>query len=446
MSTTRILRILGLCILMLGGVTVSNKTQAQPGVSISFQTFYEELSPYGRWVRNPQFGSIWVPDVPRGFQPYSTNGYWEVTEYGNTWVSDYDWGWAPFHYGRWSFDDYLGWFWVPDYEWGPAWVNWRSGGGYYGWAPLGPGVNINVSVNIPSFWWVFVPQRYVTYRNWYNYCPPRRRVTNVYNQTVIINNYYRSNNRTYVYGPRRDEIERVTRRSVPVRTIDASPSGRGRVIVAGNGRGNNYYDSRSDDRSSRYEPARRGSVIDASRNGRGDYNNNRSERGNSDFDRNERSNNGRISDNSDRRDDRINNGRISDNSDRSSGDRRDGDRINNAPRNPVEDRDNMRGSRTREAEPAFPSDNRSNNRYEAPRQPDRSSREANPGFGSERSARPSRSNDAPVNASPGRRESYEAPQRSSRQERSAPEPRNNGRSSQESAPRGASDRGSRGPR
>ncbi|KQS33297.1 DUF6600 domain-containing protein [Dyadobacter sp. Leaf189] len=446
MSTTRILRILGLCIFMLGGVTVSNKTQAQPGVSISFQTFYEELSPYGRWVRNPQFGSIWVPDVPRGFQPYSTNGYWEVTEYGNTWVSDYDWGWAPFHYGRWSFDDYVGWFWVPDYEWGPAWVNWRSGGGYYGWAPLGPGVNINVSVNIPSFWWVFVPQRYVTYRNWYNYCPPRRRVTNVYNQTVIINNYYRSNNRTYVYGPRRDEIERVTRRSVPVRTIDATPSGRGRVIVAGNSRGDNRYDSRGDDRGARYEPNRRGSVIDANRNGRGDNDNSSRDRGNNDFDRNDRISSGRVNENADRRDERINNARISDNSDRgdrSPVDRSPGDRINNAPRNPVEAPDNMRRGRTREAEPSFPSDNRSNNRYEAPRQPDRSSREVNPGFGSERSARPSRSNDAPVN--PGRG-SYEAPQRSSRQERSAPEPRNNGRSSQESAPRGASERSGRGPR
>jgi hypothetical protein len=425
MSTKRIFRILGLFIFLLGGVAVSNETKAQPGISISFQTFYDELSPYGRWVRNPQFGSIWVPDVPRGFQPYSTNGYWEVTEYGNTWVSDYDWGWAPFHYGRWSFDDYYGWFWVPDYEWGPAWVNWRSGGGYYGWAPLGPGVNINVSINIPSFWWVFVPQRYVTYRNWHNYCAPSRRVTHVYNQTVIVNNYYRSNNRTYVYGPRRDEIERVTRRSVPVRTIDATPSGRGRVIVAGNSRGNNRYDSRSDDRGSRYEPERRGSVIDAngnSRAGRGDYENDRSSRGNSDFDnRNERNDNSRIGSNSNRRDERI----------------------DNAPRNPVEDRDNMRSNRNRGAEQPAPYENRDNNRYEAPRQPERSSREAYPS--PERSARPSRSNDAPVNPNPGGRGGYEAPQRSERQERSA-EPRSNSRSSQESAPRGASERSSRGPR
>jgi hypothetical protein len=229
MNTIHQLRIFGLALLLLAGLSVQDKVQAQPGVSISFQTFYNELSPYGRWTNSPQHGSVWTPYADRGFQPYSTNGYWEVTEYGNTWVSDYDWGWAPFHYGRWSYDDYNGWFWIPGYEWGPAWVNWRSGGEYYGWAPLGPGMNVNISVNIPSFWWVFVPQRYIATRNWYNYSAPRNRVTHIYNQTTIINNYYRNDNRTYAYGPRRDEMERITRRSIPVREIDHGR--RGRVIT-----------------------------------------------------------------------------------------------------------------------------------------------------------------------------------------------------------------------
>ncbi|SEI52288.1 hypothetical protein SAMN04487995_1123 [Dyadobacter koreensis] len=233
-------RIFALSILLLGGISIQEKVKAQPGVSISFQTFYNELSPYGRWINTPQYGSVWTPYVDAGFQPYSTNGYWEVTEFGNTWVSDYDWGWAPFHYGRWSFDDYNGWFWIPGYEWGPAWVNWRSGGGYYGWAPLGPGVNVNVSINIPSFWWVFVPQRYIATRGWYNYCAPRGRYNQIYSQTTIINNYYRNDNRTYVYGPRRNEIERVTGRSVVIRDIDRNR--RGTVIVdRSNGRNSNYY-------------------------------------------------------------------------------------------------------------------------------------------------------------------------------------------------------------
>ncbi|MCE7058653.1 DUF6600 domain-containing protein [Dyadobacter sp. CY343] len=442
MNTMRIFRILGLFVILSGGVSVSNETQAQPGVSVSFQTFYNELSPYGRWVRNPQFGSVWVPDVSREFQPYSTNGYWEVTEYGNTWVSDYDWGWAPFHYGRWSFDDFNGWFWIPDYEWGPAWVNWRSGGGYYGWAPLGPGMNVNVSINIPSFWWVFVPQQYVSYRNWHSYCPPRRRVTHVYNQTVIINNYYRSNNRTYVYGPRRDEIERVTRRSVPVRTIDATPSGRGRVIVAGNN---------NDDRGARSRSDRTGSVIDADRAGRGsrgnnDYNN-RNERIGGDVDRSDRTGNSnrneRINGSNERnnggfeRGDR--NGRINENSN----ERGENSRIESTPRIPSEDRENMRSNRNRGGlEPSAPVENR----YESPRQSERGNRQpSSPEYSAPRSERSNRSNNAPANPGPSRG-SYEAPQRETRQERSAPEPRSNGRSSQESPSRGASERSSRSPR
>ena len=31
-----------------------------------------------------------------------------------------------------------GWCWIPGTTWGPAWVNWRWGGGYVGWAPMAP--------------------------------------------------------------------------------------------------------------------------------------------------------------------------------------------------------------------------------------------------------------------------------------------------------------------
>ncbi|WP_247233027.1 DUF6600 domain-containing protein [Telluribacter sp. SYSU D00476] len=220
MKIPYIVRVLGLLAIITAGSAVGDRAVAQPGMSVSFQTFYSDLSPYGRWTSHPQYGSIWIPSVVGDFQPYATNGRWVVTEYGNTWVSDYDWGWAPFHYGRWFHDDFYGWAWVPDYEWGPAWVNWRSGGGYYGWAPLSPGIHINVQVNIPMNYWVFVPQVYITSPRLYNYCLPRTRVVNVYNQTTIINNYYNNDNRTYVYGPRRNEIERVTRNTVPVYRAD----------------------------------------------------------------------------------------------------------------------------------------------------------------------------------------------------------------------------------
>lgn len=215
-----------LMLLILGTVFSSLKstgaTLSQPGLSVSFQTFYDELAPYGQWITYQDHGRVWVPEVEEGFQPYGTRGHWVVTEYGNTWVSDYDWGWAPFHYGRWLFDDYYGWIWVPGSEWGPAWVNWRSGGGYYGWAPLGPGIDINININIPLSRWIFVPQRYITHRSVYNYHVPRNRYQSFYGHTTVINNIYVRDNRRYFAGPRRSEMERVTRGRIPVRQVHVS--------------------------------------------------------------------------------------------------------------------------------------------------------------------------------------------------------------------------------
>jgi hypothetical protein len=216
MNTFINFKVLILAAFLVAGVGIATDAKAQVGISVSFQTFYDDLAPYGRWFSHPRYGSVWSPSVGPDFQPYATNGRWIVTEYGNTWASDYEWGWAPFHYGRWYFDDYDWWVWVPDYEWGPAWVSWRTGGGYYGWAPLSPGLSVRVSINLPFNYWTFVPQMYITSPRLFSYCLPRARVNHVYHQTTIINNYYRSNNREYAYGPRRNDIERVTRQPVSV--------------------------------------------------------------------------------------------------------------------------------------------------------------------------------------------------------------------------------------
>lgn len=199
---------------------------------VSFQVFYDELIPYGDWIKDARYGYVWLPAVHGDFHPYGTNGHWVMTEYGNTWVSDYDWGWATFHYGRWYFDNnYQSWAWIPDYDWGPAWVDWRTGGGYYGWAPMGPGFSVNVRVNIPAAYWVFVPQHRFAYHNVYSYYVPRARRINIYNNTTIINNTIVYNNNRYYAGPRRSEIEKVSRRSYPVRKIQTS-SRPGRMAVS----------------------------------------------------------------------------------------------------------------------------------------------------------------------------------------------------------------------
>ena len=192
---------------------------------VSLQTFYDELSPYGTWINDPEYGYVWRPDVDqREFRPYYSNGRWAMTEYGNTWVSNYDWGWAPFHYGRWMYNRYNNWVWLPDTVWGPAWVNWRSGGGNYGWAPMGPNISININIGrryvMPDFCWSFIPQANIYYNNYPRYYSGRNRV--YIQNTVIINNTYINNNRTYYSGPRIDDVRRATNQNVTVYKVSRS--------------------------------------------------------------------------------------------------------------------------------------------------------------------------------------------------------------------------------
>lgn len=203
--------------------TSQRQVSAQQG-SMSFQVFYDELSPYGQWVDYPNYGYVWIPDVNADFAPYSTDGYWVMTNYGWIWASDYDWGWAAFHYGRWDFDNSYGWFWVPGNEWGSSWVIWRQSEGYYGWTPMRPGMNINMSFgngyrDIDR--WYFVPARYFGRSDMNRYYVDRN-VNNVIiiNSTVINNTYIdKSRNTTYISGPRRADVQRTTGRSINNVTI-----------------------------------------------------------------------------------------------------------------------------------------------------------------------------------------------------------------------------------
>ncbi|MDR7130006.1 hypothetical protein J2X69_002353 [Algoriphagus sp. 4150] len=211
-----------------------NEAEAKNPAGVSFQVFYDELMPYGDWVKDGRYGYVWLPAVYEDFHPYGTNGHWVMTRYGNTWVSDYDWGWATFHYGRWYFDDnYRSWAWIPDYNWGPAWVDWRTGGGYYGWAPMGPGFTLNVRMTIPTSYWVFVPQNRFIHHNVYSYSVPRANRVKIYNRTTIINNTVVYNNNHYYAGPARRDIERVTKRSYPERRIENSKAP-GRTVASRN--------------------------------------------------------------------------------------------------------------------------------------------------------------------------------------------------------------------
>ncbi|MGJ7029875.1 DUF6600 domain-containing protein [Niabella hirudinis] len=216
-------------------LSVSERATAQPrvGVNISFQTFYDELSPYGEWIDYPDYGYTWRPRVGNDFRPYSSRGRWVYADDDDwMWASDYDWGWAPFHYGRWFYDPYYGWLWVPGYEWSPGWVAWRGGGDYYGWAPLRPGISINIgfgNYNPPYDYWTFTPCRYMGSRYMDRYYYPYRNNVTIINNTTIINNYGGRNyggRRYYSNGPRRSDVERYSGRIQPVRVRDASRPGR----------------------------------------------------------------------------------------------------------------------------------------------------------------------------------------------------------------------------
>ena len=122
----------------------------------AYAQFADGLSPYGTWVDDSAYGRVWMPSigiVGAGFSPYASGGHWALTEYGWTWISDWDWGWAPFHYGRWAVLGGRGWCWIPGTLWGPAWVSWRSGGGYVGWSPLPPrGVWVGRPIGASTPW------------------------------------------------------------------------------------------------------------------------------------------------------------------------------------------------------------------------------------------------------------------------------------------------------
>ncbi len=271
----RIFQISVLAFIVMLGSTWGNRTMAQsaPDGEVSYQTFYDDLSPYGRWLDNPDYGYVWVPNVDHDFRPYGTNGHWVYTDdYEWMWVSDYDWGWAPFHYGRWYYDNFYGWVWVPGYEWSPAWVAWRDGGDYYGWAPIQPGFGISVNISLggynpPYDYWCFTPRRYITDYRVYNYCVPRRNNITIINQTTIINNYRYSNNVFRSGGPRRGDVEVYTGRVTPVRFRSSNAPGRS-VFDRNEVRMYRPNVSRNEDRG-RVAP-RQVSVFERHDNGRGD--------------------------------------------------------------------------------------------------------------------------------------------------------------------------------
>jgi len=200
-------------------VVVTPPAPAPVVVIQSVDDFYAPLAADGRWVAVASYGRVWVPaHVDPGWRPYA-NGYWQRTDAGWYWMSDEPWGWATYHYGRWDWHAQNGWIWVPQTQWAPAWVCWREGGGYVGWAPLRPSVSVGVSFTVAEYEPAFATRAFVfvEQRRMLEPVRPKTIVVNsptVINKTVNITSVKVVNRNVINEGPRPDLIERASGRKV----------------------------------------------------------------------------------------------------------------------------------------------------------------------------------------------------------------------------------------
>ena len=227
---------------------VSAVPQAR-GADVSIDFIYDNLSG-GNWIDVEGYGYGWQPDVATSdpnWRPYA-DGYWAYTDYGWTWISYEDFGWATYHYGRWANLGDYGWVWFPgsDLDWGPAWVSWRTGGDYIGWAPLpprGPGVvyesqpigfNVDVVFDIGPEYYNFCDVRFIgepVLRD--RIIPPVQNVTYITN-TVNVTNIYVQNNVVYNYGPDYDVVNTYSSRPVQRLAIERqTPSNLSAAVKSG---------------------------------------------------------------------------------------------------------------------------------------------------------------------------------------------------------------------
>ncbi|PYI90928.1 MAG: hypothetical protein DME97_15460 [Verrucomicrobia bacterium] len=203
--------------------------QAEARTDISIDFFYDNLGDGGNWVEVSDYGYCWQPSVAvsnTSWRPYS-DGYWAYTDVGWTWVSYEDFGWATYHYGRWIRLRGRGWVWVPGRDWGPAWVSWRTGGDYVGWAPLPPrragdiyvdfspiNSRVDIDFDIGPAYYNFIDVRYIgepVLRE--RIFAADQNVTYV-SKTVNVTNITYTNSTVYNYGPDYDTLSRYSTRPI----------------------------------------------------------------------------------------------------------------------------------------------------------------------------------------------------------------------------------------
>ncbi len=219
--------------LTMVGLLLPFAPRAQAETEVSLNLFYDNLSSQGNWIEVADYGYCFQPNVAvsnQDWRPYA-DGYWAYTDLGWTWVSYEDFGWATYHYGRWASLDSYGWVWVPGYEWGPAWVSWRTGGDYVGWAPLPPQRgevvyegrsltgDVDVTFGIGPLYYNFVDIRYIGEPVLRSRILPSARNVTVINNTVNVTNITYNNSVVYNYGPDYNRLNQYSTRPVQRLTI-----------------------------------------------------------------------------------------------------------------------------------------------------------------------------------------------------------------------------------
>jgi hypothetical protein len=209
--------------------------QQARGQEISVDYFYDNLSG-GNWIDVEGYGYGWQPDLAvndQNWRPYA-DGYWAYTDDGWTWISYEDFGWATYHYGRWANLSDYGWIWFPgeDLDWGPAWVSWRTGGDYVGWAPLPPrgagvvyqgrpiGPQVDIEFDIGPEYYNFCEVRYIGEPVLRNYIAPRVQNVTYINNTVNVTNITVQNNVVYNYGPNYEVLSAASARPIQRLSIE----------------------------------------------------------------------------------------------------------------------------------------------------------------------------------------------------------------------------------
>ncbi len=200
------------------------------------------LSTHGTWLDHPNHGECWQPTAAKksDWRPY-TQGKWIHTNHGWTWDSNEPFGSITYHYGRWANDTDAGWLWVSGDQWAPAWVAWRYGTEFVGWAPLPPkslefpkrswGNNVDALLSIAPNDYAFVKTKDFTNITSYTLVPRDENLHCIY-QTSNVTQIKVGQTHVLAGGPQLQQINQVLEIDLPSYQLDKSKTLEKSRIVA----------------------------------------------------------------------------------------------------------------------------------------------------------------------------------------------------------------------